>query len=45
MRARYDRLQEEHAEKEAALKAVNNQQRVEIEELRQCIAELEPDED
>jgi len=45
MRARYDRLQEEHAEKEAALKAVNNQQRVEIEELRQRIAELEPDED
>jgi len=41
MRARYERLQEEHAEKEA----VNNQQRVEIEELRQRIAELQPDED
>ena len=45
MRARYDCLQEEHAKKEAALRAVNNQQRVEIEELRQRIAELEPDED
>jgi len=38
MRARY-------AEKEVAMKAVNDQQRVEIEELRQRIAELEPDED
>jgi len=38
MRARYD-------EKEVAMKAVNDQQRVEIEELRQRIAELEPDED
>jgi len=45
MRARYERLQEEHAEKEAALKAVNDHQRVEIEELRQRIAELEPDGD
>jgi len=43
MRSRYERLQEEHAEKEAALVAVNEHQRVEIEELRQRIAELEPD--
>ena len=55
MRARYERLQEENAEKEAALKenaekeaalkAVNDRQRVEIEGLRQHNAEMEPDED
>jgi len=44
MRARYDRLQEEHAEKDAVMEAVvavNDKQRVEIKELRQRIAELE----
>jgi len=41
MRARYERLQEENAEKEAVI----DRQRVEIAELRQHNAELEPDED
>jgi len=49
MRSRYERLQEEKlAEKEAAIitiKTVKDRQREEIEELRQRIAELEPDED
>ena len=44
MRARYERLQEENAEKEAALKAVNDRQRVEIEGFWQH-NEMEPDED
>jgi len=43
MRARYERQQEENAEKDAAKEAAMEQQRVEIEELRQSIAELEPD--
>jgi len=41
MRARYERLQEENAEKEAVI----DRQRVEIAELRRHNAELEPDED
>jgi len=41
MRTRYERLQEENAEKEAVI----DRQRVEIAELRQHNAELEPDED
>ena len=49
MWSRCERLQEEKAEKEAAMEAtmktVKNRQRVEIDELRQRIAELEPDED
>jgi len=48
MRSRYERLQEEKAEKEAAMEATMKtvkDLRVEIEELRQRIAELEPDED
>jgi len=45
MRVRYERLQEEKAGKEAAMEAGNDQQREKIEELRQRIAELEPDED
>ena len=44
MRAKNERSQEETAEKEAAMKTAMEQQRVEIEGLRQRIAELEPDE-
>jgi len=44
MRAKNKRSQEENSEKEAAMKTAMEQQRVEIEGLRQRIAELEPDE-
>jgi len=44
MRAKNERSQEETAEKEAAMKTAMEQQRVEIEGLRQRIAELKPDE-
>ncbi len=45
MRAQLEGLQKEKGEKEAAMEAVNDMQRVEIEELRQRNAELELDED
>jgi len=45
MRAKIERDLKKNVAKEAAMKTVMEQQRVEIEGLRQRIAELEPDED